>query len=154
MLLRFVKLFQSLLTKKSSNKTIMDSRLGKLVCEYKPNDDYFTWDAELEQGKGKEPISISIDGNLNGPYSEVLQKAHEIVNRIPDLTYKVQKEIDNRFPDKNVNLSKEYNLEDIFVYRDEETKTIDYELEYCTDDSEIMISVEFVNDQVNGIDFY
>lgn len=153
-MLKIIKLLQSLLSRKSSRKIIMDSRLGKLVCEYKSNEKYFTWDAELEHGRGKEPISISIDGDLNGPYSNALHKAHEVVNMIPDLTYKIQKEIDSRFPEKKVDLSKDYNLEDIFVYVDEETKTVDFELEYCTEDAEVMISVEFVNDQINGIDFY
>lgn len=151
---RIIKAWFSKPTEEKLGKTIFDSKLGKLVCNYKPSDDYFSWETELKQPNAKEPISIWIDGDLNGPYSNALQKAYEIVDSISDITYKVQQEIDNRFPEKKVNLSDDYNLEDISVFVDEETKSIDFELEYYTEDSKIMISVEFIADTIESIDFY
>ena len=148
-------LFGNLFSKKPLEKTILDSKIGKLVCVYKPNDTYFTWDTEykIRNNKG-EPISICIDGDLNGPFFNVIQKTYEIIDSLSDLSYEVQKQIDVEFPERKINLTRDYSFKDIYVLINEETNKVDFELEYYTEDAEIMISVEFINDKIEVIEFY
>ncbi|WP_291129697.1 hypothetical protein [Flavobacterium sp. UBA7682] len=136
-------------------KIIMDSKLGKLTCDYKSSDEYFSWDGKVKsKTKGVKSIALSIDGDLNGPYPVALQKAYQIVDTIPDLNYKVQQEIDLKFPEKQINLSRDFRLDDISIYFDEETNDADFDFEYYTEDNSIMVSVEFVNGAIETIDFY
>ncbi len=148
-------LFGDLFSKKPLEKTIMDSKLGKLVCQYKPNDAYFTWDTEykIQNNKG-ETLSICIDGDLNGPFSNTLPKTYQIIDSLTDLSYEVQKQIDVEFPEKKIKLSSNFYFKDVYVYINEETNMIDFELEYYSEDAEIMISVEFENDKIAVIEFY
>ncbi len=140
---------------KGLQKTIMDSKLGKLVCEYKANDTYFTWDTEYKLSNNKgEPVSITIDGDLNGPFSSTLQKTYQIIDTITELSHDVQKQIDVQFPEKEISLTKNYSLSDVFVYINEETNKVDFEFEFITGDAEIMISVEYVNNEIDVIEFY
>ena len=148
-------LFGNLFSKKPLEKTIIDSKLGKLVCQYKPNDAYFTWDSEYKINNNKgEPVAICIDGDLNGPFSNALQKTYQIIDSLSELSYKVQKQIDVDFPERKINLTRDYSFKDIYVLINEETSKVDFELEYYSDDAEIMISVEFINDKIDVIEFY
>ncbi len=136
-------------------KIIMDSKLGKLTCDYKSTDKFFSWDGKLKSNtKGVKSIALSIDGDLNGPYLPALQKAYQIVDTIPDLSYSVQKEIDLKFPEKQINLSRDFRLDDITIFWDAETNEVDFELEYYTEDNDIMVSVEFAKGTIEAIDFY
>lgn len=136
-------------------KVIMDAKLGKLKCEYKSSDKYFYWDGKLKSGiKGVKSTKFSIDGDLNGPYSAVLQQTYQIVDTIPNLTDSIQKEIDSKFPEKQINLLRDFHLDDVSVNFDEETKEVDFELEYYTEDNSIMVSVEFVKGKIEAIEFY
>lgn len=133
----------------------MDSKLGKLVCQYKLNDAYFTWDTQYKMNNNKgEPVSICIDGDLNGPFSNALQKTYEIIDSLAELAHEIQKQIDVEFPEKKINLNREYSFKDIYVYINEESDKVDFELEYYSYDNEIMISVEFINDKIAVIEFY
>jgi hypothetical protein len=147
--------FGSLFSKKSLEKTLIDSKLGKLICIYKKEDIYFTWDTEYKlNNNNSEPISISIDGDTNGPFSSTLQKTYQIMDSISELQSKIQTKIDLQFPEKNIDLKRDFNLEDLYIYLEEETNSVEYEFEYYSNDSEIMISVEFVNDDIEAIEFY
>lgn len=148
-------LFGNLFSKKPLVKTIMDSKLGKLVCQYKPDNVYFTWDTEYKiKINNEEPISICIDGDLNGPFSNVLQKTYQIIDSLSELSYEVQNQIDVEFSERKINLTRDYSFKDIFVHINEETNKVDFELEYYSNDAEIMISVEFINDKIDVIEFY
>lgn len=148
-------LFGSLFSKKSLEKTLIDSKLGKLICTYKKEDIYFTWDTEyMFNNNNSEPISISIDGDNNGPFSNTLQKTYQIIDSISELQSKIQTKIDLQFPEKKIDLKRDFNLEDIYVYMEEESNSVEYEFEFYTNDSEIMISVEFINDEIEVIEFY
>ncbi len=148
-------LFGNLFSKKPLEKTIMDSKLGKLVCQYKPDNVYFTWDTEYKiKNNNEEPISICIDGDLNGPFSNVLQKTYQIIDSLSELSYEVQNQIDVEFSERKINLTRDYSFKDIFVHINEETNKVDFELEYYSNDAEIMISVEFINDKIDVIEFY
>jgi hypothetical protein len=115
-------LFGSLFSKKSLEKTLVDSKLGKLICIYKKEDIYFTWDNEYKFNNNNcEPISISIDGDTNGPFSNTLQKTYQIMDTISELQSKIQTKIDLQFPEKNIDLKRDFNLEDLYIYLEEET---------------------------------
>ena len=148
-------LFGSLFSKKSLEKTLVDSKLGKLLCTYKKEDIYFSWDTEYKfNNNNREPISISIDGDTNGPFSNTLQKTYQIMDSIAELQSKIQTKIDLQFPEKNIDLKRDFNLEDLYIYLEEESNSVEYEFEYYSNDSEIMISIEFVNDEIEAIEFY
>ena len=151
---QFFKKMFSTSSEKELTKSLVDAKLGKLECTYKLSDTFFSWDGELTQTKGKEPICISIDGDLNGPFSDALHKVYQIIDSVLQINFDIQKALDTRFPEKKINLSRDFYLEDISIFKDEETGVLDYELEYFSDKSDFMISVEFVNDTINGIDFY
>lgn len=152
---RFLKKLFGLEFSKTLKKTIIDSKLGKLVCEYESTDEFYTWNTEFQQqDKTDKVISISIDGDLNGPFFNVLQKTYQILESLSDLSNKVQTEIDLKFSDKKINIYEDFNLEDISVYKDEESNSLNYDLEYYSGDCEIMISVEFINDKIDIIEFY
>ena len=140
-------------SKKKSTKFIIDSKLGKLTNEYSEKDNYYSWDFELKRKKG-EKIAFSLDGNLNAPFNDVLQKAYIIVDTVDNLFEKVQAELNIKFAEKKINLTNDFALEDIFIYKDEETGSVDFDLEFYSEGSEIMISVEFVNDKIEIIEFY
>ena len=152
-MLSLLKLIFGGLSKKKSTKSIIDSKLGKLTTEYSEKDNYYSWDFELKIKKGKK-VAFSLDGNLNGPFNDVLQKAYQMVDFVEDLFSEVQMELDTKFAEKKINLANDYTLEDVFIYKDEETGSVDFELEFYTEGSEIMISVEFVNDKIKMIEFY
>ncbi|WP_298304298.1 hypothetical protein [Flavobacterium sp.] len=136
-------------------KTLVDSKLGKLICTYEKEDVYFTWDTEYKfNNNNREPISISIDGDINGPFSKTLQKTYQIMDSIFELQSKIQTKIDSQFPEKNIDLKRDFNLEDLYIYLVEETNSVEYEFEYYSNDSEIMISVEFVKDEIEAVEFY
>ena len=140
--------------KNKLSKTVTDSKFGTLINEYEDGDDSFTWFTELNQSKeDSEPISVYVDGDLNKPYSETLNKAYQLADRIPDLAYEIQKELDWKYSEKKINLSRNFRLDDIYVYFDEDQKLC-FELEYFTQNNDIMISVEFVEDKIEAIDFY
>lgn len=140
-------------SKKKSTKSIIDSKLGKLTNEYSEKDNYYSWDFELKRKKG-EKIAFSLDGNLNAPFNDVLQKAYIIVDTVDNLFEKVKAELNIKFAEKKINLANDFALEDIFIYKDEETGSVDFDLEFYSEGSEIMISVEFVNDKIEIIEFY
>jgi hypothetical protein len=141
--------------KRKFKKKISDAKFGTLVNEYEEGDKTFTWMAEVNNNReDKEPISVTIDGDFNKPYPETLNKAYQLVESIPDLAYQVQKELDWKFSEKKINLSRDFRLDDIYVYLDDDDKTVCFELEYFTENNDVLISVEFINDEIKAIDFY
>jgi hypothetical protein len=125
------------------------------LLDEEKEDVYFTWDNEYKFNNNNcEPISISIDGDTNGPFSNTLQKTYQIMDTISELQSKIQTKIDLQFPEKNIDLKRDFNLEDLYIYLEEETNSLEYEFEYYSNDSEIMISVEFVNDEIEAVEFY
>ena len=148
-------MFGSLFSKKPLEKTLVDSKWGKLICTYKQEDIYFTWDTEYKfHNNNGEPISINIDGDNIGPFSSTLQKTYQIMDSIAELQSKIQTKIDLQFPEKKIDLKRDFNLEDIYIYLEEETNSVEYEFEFHSNDSEIMISVEFINDEIEAVEFY
>ncbi|MGC4039758.1 MAG: hypothetical protein QM710_02905 [Flavobacterium sp.] len=147
-------LFGSLFSKKQT-KTLIDSKLGKLTNEYEPKDQFFFWNGEINpKGKNKEKTQFTIDGDINSPYPASLQKAYEVLDRLEMLTYDVQKALDSKFPEKGINLSRDFNFQQISFFADEETGCTDFDFEYFTEDASIMVSVEFVNNKIDLIEFY
>lgn len=153
-MLNFLKsLFGNLLVK-TEEKVIMDSKLGKLTNTYTSKDQFFFWCGEIKLRNYKEKTEFTIDGNMNAPFDVPLQKAYYVIDRIADLEYDIQKQLDSKFADKKINLSRDFSLQDISFYYDEETKENDYDFEYYNEDSSIMISVNFIEDKIDEIDFY
>lgn len=147
------KFLKSLFEKKPKelSKTIYDSKFGKLTTDYFESDEYFYWAFEVKN-KTENATSVTIDGTLDGPFSEVLSKAYLIMDSLELITQSVQKELNLKFQEKNIDLGK-YYIDDIYFFKDEESNSICYDLEYFSDVEE-MISVEFQNDKIILIEFY
>lgn len=146
------KFIKSLFEKKLElSKTIYDSKFGKLTTDYVESDEYFNWDFEVKN-KTENATSVTIDGTLEGPFSEVLSKAYLIMDTLELITQSVQKELNLKFQEKNIDLGK-YYIDDIYFFKDEESNSICYDIEYFSDVEE-MISVEFQNDKIILIEFY
>lgn len=152
---RILKLLFGSVFEKSSTKTIIDSRLGKLTCDYTQKDQYFSWRTELTNiNQSKAPTAIYIDGDLNGPYAQALDMAKKIIDKTAEITTIVQKELDLKFPDKQLNLSKGYILDDLsFFYDPEDPEATDFEVEYFSETTE-MVSAGFRDNIVVELDLY
>ena len=147
------KFLKSLFEKKPKelSKTIYDSKFGKLTTDYVESDEYFYWAFEVKN-KTENATSVTIDGTLDGPFSEVLSKAYLIMDTLELITQSVQKELNLKFQEKNIDLGK-YYIDDIYFFKDEVSNSICYDIEYFSDVEE-MISVEFQNDKIILIEFY
>ena len=150
---RIVSFFSGIGSNNNEFKTCVDSRLGKLTCEFdRKKDEFFFWNAEINTiNKDKSPTDITIDGDMTSPYSTALEIAHKVIDSISNITYDVQQELNAKFSEENIDLSKGYTLDDITVYMDNE---VEYELEYFSDGKEVMVSVSFKDNKITELDLY
>jgi len=148
-----IKILFSSLFSKTEKRTYIDARLGKMMCEVDAKgEQFFLWNAEIKSINKTEPTTISVEGDINGPNPELLQKAYTVIGEIEDFKFIVQKELDYKFAEKRINLSKEYYIDDISLYLEDE---LDFEIEFYSDEQDQpMISVAFNNKNIAELDFY
>jgi hypothetical protein len=153
-MLRKLKAFANALFRIPSNtatKTIVDSRFGKLTCEFKPDDPFYFWDGTLTTlNSDKSETVISIDGDLNGPYDKSLDLLLWITQHVSGINAEVQQKAIAQFPDKSIDLTADFTIDDISIYKD---KDGDFEIEYNSDENG-MLSVNFKDGKVLKMELY
>ena len=145
-------LFSGLFTKKIK-KTFIDARLGKMICEIDvKGEKFFFWNAEINSINKTEPTTISVEGDVNGPNLDLLQKAYKVIEEIEDFKFIIQKELDYKFTDQKLNLLKDYYADDISLYLED---GLDFEVEFYSDEADKpMISVAFNEKNIVELDLY
>lgn len=153
MLWTLIKILFSSLFTKTIKKTFTDARLGKMVCEIDAKGEkFFFWNAEINSINKENPTTVSVEGDINGPNLNLLQKTYNVISEIEDFKFIVQKELDYKFTDKRINLSRDYYIDDISLYLEDD---LEFEVEfYSDDDDKPMISVGFNNKNIAELDFY
>lgn len=152
-MLTLLKVLFSGLFKKTIKKIHFDARLGKMVCEINAKDEkFFFWNAEINSINKKDPTTVSVEGDINGPNLNLLQKTYNVILEIEDFKGIVQKELDYKFAEKKINLLKDYYVEDISLYLEDD---VDFEVEFSSDEVDTpMISVGFKDKNIVELDLY
>jgi len=148
-----IKILFSSLFSKTIKKTYTDARLGTMTCTIDlKGEEFFFWNAELKSINKTEPTTVSVEGDINGPNLSLLQKTYNVIAEIEDFKFILQKELDYKFTDKRINLSRDYYIDDISLYLEDD---LDFEIEFYSDDNDKpMVSVGFNNRNITELDFY
>lgn len=152
-MLTLLKILFSSLFKKTIRKTFIDARLGKMVCEIDAKGEkFFFWNAEIKSINKDNPTTVSVEGDINAPNLNLLQKTYNVISEIEDFKFIVQKELDYKYADQKINLSKDYYVDDISLYLED---GLDFEVEFYSDeDDKPMISVGFNDKNIVELDLY
>ena len=142
---------------KSNRKEVIDNTLGKIFLEYKDSfEEFYFWQVELNSiNKDKTETSITLDGDFSKPSSKCVDKLKVFLNDINTFLDKIQQELNAKHSEKNIDI-KLYNLEDISVYQNDNSdiEESDLELEFYSESSKELISVEFSNNKIILLEFY
>ena len=157
MMIFFSKLFKNKTVFKSNRKEVVDNTLGKIFLEYKDEfEEFYFWEVELNSiNKDKTETSITLDGDFSNPSSKCIDRLKLFLNDINSFMTKIQQELNDKHPEKNIDI-KRYNLEDISVYHNENSdiEESDLELEFYSESSKDIISVEFSKNKLILLEFY
>lgn len=157
-MLKFItKLFQNKTVSKLNRKEVIDTTLGKIFLEYKDAfEDFYFWEVELYSiNKDKTKTSITIDGDFNTPSFICVDKLKLFLKDINSFLDLIQHELNTKHKEKNIFI-KNFNLEDISVYTNENStiEESDLELEFYSESSKDMLSVEFSKNKLHLLEFY